>query len=84
MYTILYEKRVFKDLDKIPDMYVIRIDRSIRALGQNPLPPGTKKLVGQKNFYRLRQGVYRIVYSIDHCAKEVRIIGVRHRRESYR
>jgi len=84
MYTILYEKRVFKDLDRIPDGYVIRIDRSIRSLGQNPLPPGTKKLVGQRNLYRLRQGVYRIIFSIDHHAQEVRIIGVRHRRESYR
>ena len=84
MYRLRYEKRVFKDLDRIPDNYVIRIDRSIQALRQNPLPMGTKKLVGERNLYRIRQGDYRIIYTIDHRSKEVKILGVRHRKESYR
>jgi mRNA interferase RelE/StbE len=84
MYKLLIEKRVFRDLDRLEKKVLARIDQAIRHLCQNPLPPGAKKLVGQRNLYRIRQGKYRIIYYIDHRAKEVRVIGVRHRRESYR
>ena len=84
MYTLLYERRVFKDLDQIPDRYVARIDKNIQLLRQNPVPPGCKKLVGEQNLYRIRQGDYRIIYTVDHRMKEVRIMGVRHRKEAYR
>ena len=84
MYKLLIEKRVFRDLDRLDKKVLARIDQAIRLLRQNPLPPGVKKLVGQRNLYRTRQGKYRIIYSIDHRAKEVRVIAVRHRRESYR
>lgn len=84
MYKLLIEKRVFRDLDRLDKKVLGRIDQSIRLLRQNPLPPGAKKLVGQRNMHRIRQGKYLIIYSIDHRAKEVRVIGVRHRRESYR
>ncbi len=84
MYELFIEKRVFRDLDRLDRKTLIRIDQAIRLLRQNPLPPGAKKLVGQRNLYRIRQGKYRIIYFIDHRAKEVRVIGVRHRRESYR
>ncbi len=34
--------------------------------------------------YRIRQGVYRVIYTVDHKLKEVHILGVRHRKDSYR
>lgn len=83
-YRLLFEKRVFKDLDRVPERQFIRIDRTIRLLPQNPLPPGSKKLVGERNLYRIRQGSYRIIYSVDHRAKEIRILGIRHRKDVYR
>jgi len=84
MYALLVEKRVLKDLDRLRKPDLIRVDKTIQLLAQNPLPPGSKKLVGERNLYRVRQGDYRIIYSADHKAKEVRILGVRHRKESYR
>jgi len=84
MYTLLYERRVFKDFDKIDRKNLARIDRTIRRLSQNPLPPGTRKLVGEVNTYRIRQGTYRIIFTVDHKTKEVRIFGVRHRKRAYR
>lgn len=84
MFRILYEKRVFRDLDKIPDRDLVRIDRTIRLLNENPVPPGSKKLISERNLYRVRQGDYRIIYFVDHRVKEIRIMGVRHRREAYR
>ena len=84
MYALLFEKRVFKDVDKLPQADLERIENSIQMLSRNPLPPGSKKLIGERNMYRIRQGVYRVIYTIDHKLKEVHILGVRHRKESYR
>jgi mRNA interferase RelE/StbE len=83
-YALRFESRVLKDLDRIPDKDLIRIDKTIQALALQPHPAGVKKLVGQGNLYRVRQGDYRIVYTVDHKAKIVSILGVRHRRDVYR
>jgi mRNA interferase RelE/StbE len=84
MYTLLVEKRVLKDLDRLPKPDLVRVDKTIQLLAQNPLPPGSKKLVGERNLYRVRQGDYRIIYSVDHRAQEIRLLGVRHRKDVYR
>jgi len=84
MYTLLFEKRVLKDLDRLPKQVLIRVDKNIRLLAQNPLPPGSKKLIGENRMHRIRQGDYRIIYTVDHKSEEVRILAVRHRKESYR
>ena len=84
MYRLLFEKRVFKDFDRLSQDDLERIENSIQMLSQNPLPPGSKKLVGEQNMYRVRQGVYRVMYTVDHKLKEVHILGVRHRKDSYR
>jgi|APIni6443716594_1056825.scaffolds.fasta_scaffold2593207_2 mRNA interferase RelE/StbE len=84
MYTLRFEKRVLKDLDTLSMDDLERIDNNIQLLSQNPLPPGSKKLVGERNMYRIRQGAYRVIYTVDHVVKEVRILGVRHRKDAYR
>ncbi|MBI4208719.1 MAG: type II toxin-antitoxin system RelE/ParE family toxin [Deltaproteobacteria bacterium] len=83
-YILQYEKRVFKDLDRIPKRDLIRIDKAIQSLAVNPLPMDVKKLVGETQLFRVRQGDYRIIYSIDPVSKMVQIIAVRHRKEAYR
>ncbi len=84
MYQIVYEKRVYKDLDKIPNLDVEKILSTFKELSLNPMPAGSKKLSGKFGLYRVRQGDYRIIYTLDHKVKEIRIILVRHRKESYR
>jgi mRNA interferase RelE/StbE len=84
MYQVLYEKKVLKDLDKIPNQDVERILDVFKELSSNPFPQNSKKLSGKSNLYRVRQGNYRIVYTIAYKEKEVRIILVRHRKEVYR
>ena len=84
MYQVLYEKRVLKDLDKIPNQDVERILNVFKALSSDPHPQGSKKLSGKLDLYRIRQGSYRIVYTVAHKEKEIRIILVRHRKEVYR
>ena len=84
IYALRYEKRVLKDLDRIPEKELVRIDKTIQGLALQPHPAGVKKLVGQENLYRVRQGDYRIIYAVDHKARVVSILGVRHRRDVYR
>ncbi len=84
MYQVLYEKRILKDLDKIPNQDIEKILCVFKALSSNPYPQGSKKLSGKLNLYRVRQGNYRIVYAVVHKEKEIRIILVCHRKEAYR
>ena len=84
MYQILYEKRVYKDLDRIPAKDLDRIHQTILSLESNPRKAGTKKLQSFTNRYRIRQGDYRIVFTIDEATKAVIIVLVRHRKEVYR
>lgn len=84
MYKIVYEKRVFKDLDKIPSADANRITDVFKGLTSNPFPNGSKKLSGKISLYRIRQGDYRVIYTVEHGTKEIRIIMVGNRKEVYR
>ena len=54
-----------------------------QALRDEPRPPGSEKLSGDEK-YRIRQGAYRILYSIDDAAIVVEVVKVGHRRDVYR
>lgn len=60
-----------------------RIVERIRRLAENPRPPGSQKLSGRDR-YRMRQGVYRVVYSIEDDRLVVVVIKVGHRKDVYR
>jgi mRNA interferase RelE/StbE len=62
---------------------VQRILHRIEALATDPRPPGSAKLTGQER-YRIRQGRYRIVYSIQDKQLTVWIVKVGHRKSIYR
>jgi mRNA interferase RelE/StbE len=61
-----------------------RIVRRIQALADDPRPAGCEKLAGHEGRYRIRQGHYRVVYSVDDRSRIVEIIKVGHRSEVYR
>jgi mRNA interferase RelE/StbE len=61
-----------------------RLVARIEALAENPRPAGCEKLAGHSSRYRVRQGDYRIVYSVDDAERVVLIVKVGHRREIYR
>jgi mRNA interferase RelE/StbE len=61
-----------------------RIVRQIQALAGSPKPTGSEKLGGYKDRYRIRQGTYRVVYSVDDDSRVVEVVRIGHRREVYR
>ena len=67
---------------QLPDR--VRVLRAIRALADEPLPPGTRKLTGYEDVWRVRVGVYRILYSIDGGRLLVLVLKVGHRKDVYR
>jgi mRNA interferase RelE/StbE len=82
-YELVFKRSVAKDLRELPKADVKRILQRIRSLVDEPRPPGCEKLSGQER-YRIRQGVYRIVYEIDDHVLVVLIVTVGHRRDVYR
>jgi mRNA interferase RelE/StbE len=60
-----------------------RLVAKIRSLGIDPRPAGCQKISGSEK-YRVRQGAYRIIYSIEDDRLVVCIIRIAHRREVYR
>ena len=79
-YELVFKKSVAKDLRAIPKQDVKRILQRISSLAHNPRPVGCEKLSGQER-YRVRQGVYRIIYEIEDARLIVLVVKVAHRRE---
>jgi mRNA interferase RelE/StbE len=84
MYKILIDKRVLRALDRIPVAYLASIRETINMLASNPRPFGCVKLVGFEKLYRIRVGVYRIIYSIEDEVLIVEVLKIDHRSSVYK
>ena len=82
-YKVFFRESVEKDLREIPKKDLRKILHRIELLSDNPWPPGHEKLTGQER-YRIRQGRYRIVYSIQDKELTVWIVKVGQRKDVYR
>ena len=82
-YEIFFKESVWKDLRKLPKSDLKRILTRIEKLGDDPRPMGCEKITGEE-LYRVRQGKYRIVYSIKDNELTVWVIKVGHRKDVYR
>ena len=82
-FEVIFKQSVAKDLRPIPKKEVVRILKRIEALKVVPRPPGGEKLSGQE-LYRIRQGVYRILYEIKNDKLVIIVVKIGHRRDVYR
>jgi mRNA interferase RelE/StbE len=82
-YELVFKRSVAKDLRAFPKVDVKRILQRVRSLADDPRPPGCEKLSGQER-YRIRQGIYRIVYSVEDDVLVVLVVKIGHRRDVYR
>jgi mRNA interferase RelE/StbE len=82
-FELRFKASVAKDLRHVPRADVERILARIEALRDAPRPPGAEKLSAQER-YRLRQGDYRILYTVSDAALVVEVVKIGHRREVYR
>jgi len=82
-YKIQIKPSALKELEKLPKKILSQLVKRIQNLKKNPTPPGCEKLTGQDH-YRIRQGNYRAVYSINNAKSIVDIVKIGHRKEIYR
>jgi mRNA interferase RelE/StbE len=82
-YKIFFRRSVLKDLAKIPKNDLKRIIKRIKKLAHDPRPQGCEQISRQDRF-RIRQGNYRIIYSIQDDELTIWVVKIGHRREIYR
>lgn len=83
-YAVSFERVAFKALEELSKRERVRIIAKIEALGDEPRPSGSKKLVGEDDVWRIRIGDYRVIYRVKDAALVVLVIKIGHRREVYR
>lgn len=81
-FEIRFKESVAKDLRQLPNKDVRQILKRIDALISEPRPRGCEKLSTQER-YRVRQGVYRIIYEIKNEELVIIVVKVGHRSEVY-
>ena len=77
-YKIVFKKSVYKDLSRSSKCVIKRILARIDSLVDNPRPRGAEKLTKDEK-YRIRQGNYRILYTVEDTIITVTIVKVAHR-----
>ncbi len=82
-YKIFFKVSVEKDLRPFPQKDVKKILQRVNSLTLDPRPSGSEKLTGQER-YRIRQGRYRILYSIQDNELTIWVVKISHRKDVYR
>ncbi len=82
-YSVLIKPSAAKELERPPEKLRRQLAKRIRALTENPRPVGVEKLTGE-DFSRIRQGDYRVVYSIADRVLTVLVMRIGNRRDVYR
>lgn len=83
-YSILLAPPAERQLKSLTDSVQKRIVKRLKSLRENPRPQGVKKLVGEEHLYRIREGDYRIIYTIQDKELIVLVVKIGDRKEVYR
>lgn len=81
MYQIIIKKPAKKFIDKLPIHDKRRI---VFAIQQLPNAGDIKKMQGSADYYRLRVGDYRIIYTVDHGELVVCVVAAGNRGDIYK
>ena len=85
IYLVRLESVAERELKRLPNDILRRVDEALRSLADNPRPRGVKKLRGREGQgWRVRVGIYRILYSIDDSARVVTVYRIAPRARAYR
>ena len=82
-YRLFLLPRAQKELARLPNPAYERIRAAVRALAEEPRPPGCRKLSGREG-WRIRIGDFRVLYEIEDAQQTVTVVHVGHRRDVYR
>lgn len=82
-YEVTLASSAEREIKALPKSVQGRIELMIDSLRSNPRHPGTIKLKGREDIYRVRVGDYRIIYTINDKKRLVDVSYVRHRSRAY-
>lgn len=84
-YKVQMRSSAVKELSQLDKTTIKRIDTHIRALANNPRPPGVVAMKGSsRGLFRIIVGKYRIIYDVRDNEFIILIVKIGHRREIYR
>ncbi|MFJ8437027.1 type II toxin-antitoxin system RelE/ParE family toxin [Kitasatospora sp. NPDC094019] len=85
-YAFRFTTHAQRQLRAVGQVEAMRILTALTALGDDPFAEGlgVKKLTGHDGLYRLRVGVYRVVYEVRSGEMVVLVVNVGNRRDVYR
>ena len=83
-YNIFISATAEKVLKKTPKKDRIKIVQLIQTLAISPVPQGARKLMGEQNVYRVRQGNYRVIYELKNKKLIILVLKIGHRKDIYR
>ena len=84
-YSVFLKRPAAKQLEEIGlEADRRRIADRIRALAEDSRPVGSEKLAGRQDRLRIRQGDYRIIYSVDDARRAVTVVRIAHRARTVR
>ena len=83
-YEIEITRAAERQLRGLPPQDQTRLAKAMLQLGDHPHPPGSRKLTGYDDVFRIRVGRFRVLYSVSGTTLIVVILKVGHRRDVYR
>jgi mRNA interferase RelE/StbE len=83
-YRVEIARRAIKALAALPRQEQQRVRAAVDLLADNPRPPGCTELTGEDATYRVRVGVYRIVYDVHDDRLVIQVVRIGHCRDVYR
>ena len=83
-YTVLLAPPAERQLKSFATPVQKRLVKRLKTLRDDPRPQGVKKLVGEDNLYRNREGDYRIIYTIEDKKLVVLVVKIGDRKAIYR
>jgi mRNA interferase RelE/StbE len=84
LYQLIIKPSAEKQLDRLPANTRRRVVAALEDLRHDPRPPGCVKLTGEDDLWRIRVGVYRVVYQIRDVELIILVVRIAHRKDVYR
>lgn len=83
LYRIELSRKAQRQLRALPHEVQRRLGRAIDGIAVNPRLPGSRKLSGATDLWRVRVGDYRLVYRVWDEVLLILVMAVGHRKDVY-
>ncbi len=83
-YSLEISRTAEKQIKKLTRDEQICVAKAILSLAIDPFPRGSRRLSGYDDVFRIRVGIYRILYSVAQKKLIIIILKIGHRKEVYR